>query len=803
LAKVVTAFFTTAGFVVFLGATGAAVTWVRLQSAQLPADRALEVIPIEHFAEVGAVSLAIFVILALIAVVAVYAADPAGRRTDEMRHGLALLVTAEVVVAILLVDAAPGRKRIAVGLCVVVGVLGVVASMLPKKTPDEDPEVQRKEGATRTGWLARRLDWGDALWTRASAKLGPFIATEESVKPSLAEIDAAKERKKRDAGTGEPPTRWRRRLTVLAVFVCGLAALLVTVVFFLLFPDDKWVAGSVLVATAFAGVCFGVARASGDRFLPYGLAVFFSVVLFGALLSIARLYDDPQVSPAALVRAGNAGASGVVGLFIGRTDERYWFGAVSVDCEHGKPAEIQRGSGRIFSVPAEHVLDDEVGSAALVVPEGHDGSDEEPAGERALDLLEELVRRQPPGGAPPTTEPEQTEDTTTPSDTATAPSTTTPTETTPAPDAPPSNEAGSSRGGVAPSNETGTQDQGVLQNGETPDSGGTTPAPDSSQSAQSGSDDAAAVPQTLAVTGKCLHPPPRLIRLEPNAAAPGDSVEAIGANLQRPKRARSKPERRKVLLNGIQVKAVNWNSESVTFEVPTDGARSGTVRVRVRGRKSNGLPLTVSPNAPPTAAVSVEQTARSRRFILDGTASEDPEEGPLRYRWRAAVGKVRTPENVTTTYKLPPGKRSGSVTLTVIDDHDQPSEPTPKRVEVRVTKWTLLERETFEFGKAALSDLGVRRTRKLRDRLARHVNEIIGVKILGYADFVGPDDFNQRLSEDRASTVEEALVAGLGVPKEIRTVKGFGDRKAEAQTWNDPARARDRRVDVVVTLERQ
>src|SRR5918992_148953 len=236
LAKVVTAFFTTAGFVVFLGATGAAVTWVRLQSAQLPADRALEVIPIEHFAEVGAVSLAIFVILALIAVVAVYAADPAGRRTDEMRHGLALLVTAEVVVAILLVDAAPGRKRIAVGLCVVVGVLGVVASMLPKKTPDEDPEVQRKEGATRTGWLARRLDWGDALWTRASAKLGPFIATEESVKPSLAEIDAAKERKKRDAGTGEPPTRWRRRLTVLAVFVCGLAALLVTVVFFLLFP---------------------------------------------------------------------------------------------------------------------------------------------------------------------------------------------------------------------------------------------------------------------------------------------------------------------------------------------------------------------------------------------------------------------------------------------------------------------------------------------------------------------------------------------------------------------------------------
>src|SRR5918992_1344194 len=224
------------GFVVFLGATGAAVTWVRLQSAQLPADRALEVIPIEHFAEVGAVSLAIFVILALIAVVAVYAADPAGRRTDEMRHGLALLVTAEVIVAILLVDAAPGRKRIAVGLCVVVGVLGVVASMLPKKTPDEDPEVQRKEGATRTGWLARRLDWGDALWTRASAKFGPFIATEESVKPSLAEIDAAKERKKRDAGTGEPPTRWRRRLTVLAVFVCGLAALLVTVVFFLLFP---------------------------------------------------------------------------------------------------------------------------------------------------------------------------------------------------------------------------------------------------------------------------------------------------------------------------------------------------------------------------------------------------------------------------------------------------------------------------------------------------------------------------------------------------------------------------------------
>jgi outer membrane protein OmpA-like peptidoglycan-associated protein len=777
---------------------------VRLQSAQLPADRALELIPLDNFVEVGAVSLAIFVVLALVAVVSVYAADPSGRRTDEMRHGLALLVTVEVIVAILLVDAVAWKKWVAGILCLAVGVLGVVASMLPHKTPDEDPEVPREPGPERTGWLAEKLDKlvGNP-WSNLSNKLGPYIAREERIKPSLAEIDEAKERKRRGVGTGEPPTRWRRRMSVLSVFVCGATALLVAFVFWGLFPDDKWVAGSVLVAAALAGICFGVARASGDRFLPYGLAVFFSVILFGALLNIARLYDDPHVSPAALIRSGNSGSSGVVGLFIGKTDERYWLGALTAKCENGEPDGIVRGSGRLFSVRVEQVLDDEVGAPALVIPEGEDGSEEEPAGDRALDLLEELVRRQPPGGAP---RPTDSEDTTTATET-TPPDITSQTETT-APetgsqtdtrDSPPSSgsQDGASEG--APSDRKGTQGSG------SPDTG--TGAPESqpkpSETAPSAREDAAMVPQTLAVTGTCLHLPPRLIRLEPDAAAPGDSVEAIGSDLQGDQGPQSQPgQKPEVLLNGIPVKADNWQPESVIFQVPTEGARSGTVRVQVRARKSNGLPLTVRPNAPPVAAFrATPRTRRGREFVLDASASSDPEGGPLMHEWSVSSGRIGAPDEQRTTYTLPRRARAGWVILRVTDDHDQRSSPHRERVKRDLIVDTLSADETFDFGESKLTTAGKNHVASLLTEVRSLGAVVTDARILGYTDFVGDTDFNQGLSEERARTVERALLDPLHVPKRVRTVKGFGETRARARTWNDPGRANDRRVEITLVYE--
>jgi hypothetical protein len=104
------------------------------------------------------------------------------------------------------------------------------------------------------------------------------------------------------------------------------------------------------------------------------------------------------MNPVALLRGGNSGSVGVVGLFVARDDDRYWLGTAEAECkkrgENSIPTgDIEGDSGRLFSVPRAQVLDDEIGSP----------TDVRHAGPRAAELFRELVARQPPGGslAPP------------------------------------------------------------------------------------------------------------------------------------------------------------------------------------------------------------------------------------------------------------------------------------------------------------------------------------------------------------------------------------------------------------------
>jgi outer membrane protein OmpA-like peptidoglycan-associated protein len=71
------------------------------------------------------------------------------------------------------------------------------------------------------------------------------------------------------------------------------------------------------------------------------------------------------------------------------------------------------------------------------------------------------------------------------------------------------------------------------------------------------------------------------------------------------------------------------------------------------------------------------------------------------------------------------------------------------------------------------------------------------LQIEGYTDSVGSDDFNQELSEQRAGSVRDFLVAE-GVSAQAIGSKGFG--KADPAASNDTAdgRQRNRRVEIVV-----
>jgi len=71
------------------------------------------------------------------------------------------------------------------------------------------------------------------------------------------------------------------------------------------------------------------------------------------------------------------------------------------------------------------------------------------------------------------------------------------------------------------------------------------------------------------------------------------------------------------------------------------------------------------------------------------------------------------------------------------------------------------------------------------------------VEVEGHTDSVGSDDFNQRLSEQRAESVREYLV-DQQVPADAVTAFGFGKTKPVATNDTAEGRQQNRRVELVV-----
>ena len=72
------------------------------------------------------------------------------------------------------------------------------------------------------------------------------------------------------------------------------------------------------------------------------------------------------------------------------------------------------------------------------------------------------------------------------------------------------------------------------------------------------------------------------------------------------------------------------------------------------------------------------------------------------------------------------------------------------------------------------------------------------VAVEGHTDSQGNDATNQTLSEARARTVKNALIR-KGVSKDILSTKGFGETKPVADNNTAQGRARNRRIDFIVT----
>ena len=90
-----------------------------------------------------------------------------------------------------------------------------------------------------------------------------------------------------------------------------------------------------------------------------------------------------------------------------------------------------------------------------------------------------------------------------------------------------------------------------------------------------------------------------------------------------------------------------------------------------------------------------------------------------------------------------------------------------------------------------------------REKLARVAGIISGhpglkLDVEGHTDSVGGDDYNQQLSEQRASAVRDYLTQA-GIPVNSVTAKGFGKTKPVASNDTNTGRQQNRRVELVVS----
>jgi outer membrane protein OmpA-like peptidoglycan-associated protein len=102
----------------------------------------------------------------------------------------------------------------------------------------------------------------------------------------------------------------------------------------------------------------------------------------------------------------------------------------------------------------------------------------------------------------------------------------------------------------------------------------------------------------------------------------------------------------------------------------------------------------------------------------------------------------------------------------------------------------------FDTGQSSLRPGAREKLAKIAGILLAHPELTIHVE--GHSDSVGEDDYDQKLSENRANAVRTFLVS-QGVDGNTITAKGFGKTMPVATNDTAPGRRQNRRVELVVT----
>ena len=102
----------------------------------------------------------------------------------------------------------------------------------------------------------------------------------------------------------------------------------------------------------------------------------------------------------------------------------------------------------------------------------------------------------------------------------------------------------------------------------------------------------------------------------------------------------------------------------------------------------------------------------------------------------------------------------------------------------------------FDFNKYTLKTEAREKLAKVSGILLAYPN--LKLQVEGYTDNIGSDEYNQKLSDERAGSVRDYLVS-QSVPQANITAQGFGKTHPIADNSSNAGRAQNRRVEMVVS----
>lgn len=263
-----------------------------------------------------------------------------------------------------------------------------------------------------------------------------------------------------------------------------------------------------------------------------------------------------------------------------------------------------------------------------------------------------------------------------------------------------------------------------------------------------------------------------------------------------------------VNVSGVKPSATD---EAGRYESLPLTARSVKVTIAREGFKPAEREVTLDTSKPTKLDVALEPDVKKAKFAVSATANKKPIKADISFTG-TATSKLQTPDGAAPAeVELP----AGAYTITATADGHmaqtrdvqvQPGgklvvafdlQPTPKKVLVifKGDKIEILQQVRFATGKSDILPESFNLLQQVVDAVVK--NNVRRVRVEGHTDNRGVKAANQTLSEDRARSVKEYLVA-QGIDAERLESVGYGDSKPIAPNLTARGRELNRRVEFIV-----